>query len=342
MSAYRGARTTPRQGRPVLAIGLIAAVAIALGFILGSLFGGDGDGEAAGGSPSASASASVPASASASTAPSVAASPSASGAPAPSAPAPVVAAPDGLVPPGSIVRVLTDGLRMREGPSTDSTLVDDLPVDQLLLVGYADPRPIDWGPVSAGGFAWYPVARLGEITTLPPLSEGPLGSASSAGWVAAGDETEAYIQLVEARCPVRPVNLVTLEAMQPWEQLACFGSEQITLEGTYGCGGCGGRFLGAFEPSWLANPFEAGPLSVDPNARIGPFKMRFRPGGPAFPADGQIIRVVGHFDDSAAVGCTVSPGEPPEPRDPRAAELYCREQFVVDTIEVTGTDPDFP
>ena len=315
-------------------------MAIALGFILGSLFGGD-DGETAGGSPSASASASLPASASASTAPSAAASASASGAPAPSAPAPVVAAPEGLIPPGSIVRVLTDGLRMREEPSTESALVDNLPVDQLLLVGYAAQRS-DWGPISAGGFAWYPVVRLREVTDPPLLSDGPLAATSAAGWVAAGDETEAYIQLLEPRCPPRPVSLATLEAMQPWEQLACFGAEQITLEGTFGCGGCDSLITGSYEPAWLVFPFTGAFLSIDPNARIGPFAMRFAPSGPPQPAHGQILRVVGHFDDPAAIGCTVSPGEPPVPVDARAAELYCREQFVVESIEVTGTDPDFP
>jgi len=325
----------------VLAIALISIVAIIVGFILGSLFR-DGDGETAGGSPSAgvsgSASASATASSSASVAPSALAS--ASAAPDASAPAPVVAAPEGLIPPGSIVRVVTDGLRMREGPSTESSLVDDLPVEQLLLVGYA--QRSDWGPVSAGGFAWYPVIRLGELTELPPLSNGPLMTTSAVGWVAAGDETEAYIQLLEPRCPTRPVNLTSVEAMQPWEQLACFGREQITLEGTFGCGGCDALIVGFFEPAWLAFPINGALLSVDPNARRGPLEMRFAPSGPPQPEHGQILRVVGHFDDPAAVGCTVSPGEPPVPLDARAAELYCREQFVVDSIEVTGTDPDFP
>jgi hypothetical protein len=324
----------------VLAIGLIAGLAIALGFILGSIFNRE-DGETAGGSPSAGSSASAPASESASIAPSAAASASASAAPAASAPAPVVAAPGGLIPPGSIVRVLTDGLRMREQPSTESTLVDNLPVDQLLLVGFAAQQP-DWGPISAEGFAWYPVVRLGEQTDLPPLSDGPLLTNSAAGWVAAGDDAEAFVQLLDPRCPPRPVSLATLEAMQPWEQLACFGPEQITLEGTFGCGGCVGTVAGTFEPDWLAQPFPFGYLSVDPNARIGPFTMRFAPDGPATPAVGQILRVVGHFDDPAAAGCAVAPGDPPVPLDSLATALYCREQFVVESIEVTGTDPDFP
>jgi hypothetical protein len=38
----------------------------------------------------------------------------------------------------------------------------------------------------------------------------------------------------------------------------------------------------------------------------------------------------------------VSPGEPPAPIDARVAELFCREQFVVESLTVTGTDPDFP
>lgn len=230
---------------------------------------------------------------------------------------------------------------MREQPSTDSTLVDNLPVDQLLLVGYAAQRS-DWGPSSAEGFAWYPVIRLGELTDLPPLSDGPLLTTSAVGWIAAGDDTEAFIQLVDARCPPRPVSLATLEAMQPWEQLACFGPEQVTLDGTFGCAGCAASIPGTFEPGWLAQPMNAGFLSVDPNARIGPFSMRFAPDGQAPPTVGQIIRVVGHFDDPAAGTCAISPGDPPVPLDPLATGLYCREQFVVESIEVTGTDPDFP
>ena len=320
----------------MLAIGLIAGLAIALGFILGSIFNGE-DGETAGGSPSAGPSASAAPSTSASVAPSVNAS--ASEAPGPSAPAPLVAAPQGRIPSGSVVRVVTDGLRMREEPSTESTLVADLPVDELLVVGYA-PQRSDWGPVSAGGFAWYPVIRT-ATSELPPLHE-MVGGSSELGWVAAGDEAEPYIQLVEPRCPARPVNLATIEAMLPWEQLACFGSEQITLEGTYGCGACGGIFPGTFEPSWLAHPMNFDLLSTDTTTRLGPFGLRFPPGGPAAPAAGQIVRVVGHFDDPAAAGCAVSPGEPPVPIDPQAAGLYCREQFVVESIEVIGPDPEWP
>jgi hypothetical protein len=318
----------------VLAIGLIVIVAVILGFLLGLIFRGGR--ETAQGSPSASASASAPAPSSA--APSASASVSAEA----SAPPPVFTPPDGLIPPGSAVRVLVDGLRMRESPSTDATLVDELATGRMLAVGYSRNRG-DFGPMDADGFAWYPVIAIPDATELPPLSDGPiLLEAVGYGWVAVGDSTEAYIQLVEPRCPVRPVTLGTLEAMLPWEQLSCFGSEQMTLEGTFGCGVCSGIFPGTFEPAWLAFPFSGAFLSVDPNARVGPFAMRFAPGGPAQPEHGGILRVVGHFNDAAASGCTVAPGEPPVPLDATAAELFCREQFVVETIEETGTDPDFP
>jgi hypothetical protein len=320
----------------VLAVGLIVIVAVVLGFLLGLIFR-DPD-EAGQESSSASPSASLPASGSA--APSASAQASVS--PGASAPPPVVAAPDGLIPPGSAVRVQIDGLRMRESPSTAATLVENLAVGRLLAVGYSRNRS-DFGPVEADGFAWYPVIAIPDATELPPLSAGPiLLEAVGYGWVAAGDGTEAYIGLVEPRCPVRPVNLAIVEAMLPWEQLACFGAEHMTLEGTFGCGVCSGIFPGTFEPAWLAFPFSGAFLSGDPNARVGPFAMRFAPGGPAQPEHGRILRVVGHFDDPNAIGCTVAPGEPPVPLDSTAAELFCREQFVVESIEETGTDPDFP
>jgi hypothetical protein len=322
----------------VLAIGLISILAIALGLLLGLLFGNRSD-ETAGGSPPASPSAS--AEASVTPAVSASATASVSAAPSASAPAPVVAAPDGLIPPGSAVRVLVDGLRMRESPSTEAELVEDLPLDAVLAVGFVHFRG-EWGPVLEGGFEWYPVTRLADLTELPTLSEGPVSPVDGrSGWVAGGDETEDFVALLEPRCPARPVDLRIVEAMLPWEHLACFGTEQVLLEGTFGCGGCTGVFAGTFEPSWLAFPFTSAFLSVTDGNRIGPFAMRFAPGGPAQPPPGTIVRVTGHFDDAAARGCTVSPGEPPTPIDTRTAELYCREQFVVEILEVIGTDPDF-
>lgn len=240
-----------------------------------------------------------------------------------------------------MARVTVDGLRIREGPSTDAATLDQLPVGQLVAVGFA-PMVTSWGPTDADGFAWYPVRRLADLTELPALPENVLDVEGDFGWAAAGDAEGAFLELVPPRCPPRPVDLATLEAMQPWEQLACFGSEQITFEGVFGCGGCGGAFPGTYAPEWLAHPLNFAVVSVDPNERMGPFALRFPPDGVAMPDPGSIVSVTGHFDDGAAAGCEVAPGEEPTPIKAEVAVLYCREQFVVESLEVTGTDPDFP
>jgi hypothetical protein len=92
----------------------------------------------------------------------------------------------------------------------------------------------------------------------------------------------------------------------------------------------------------VAFPFSPAFLSLDASVRIGPLAGRIAPDGPAQPEQGAIVRAVGHFDDPAAAGCSVAPGEPPVPLDGAAAALYCREQFVFEALEVIGTDPDFP
>jgi len=51
----------------------------------------------------------------------------------------------------------------------------------------------------------------------------------------------------------------------------------------------------------------------------------------------------GHFNDPASTTCVISGlGYQGAESPPGTAELYCREQFVVDGYEVIGTDPDFP
>ncbi|HET9878244.1 MAG TPA: hypothetical protein VFQ81_02910 [Candidatus Limnocylindria bacterium] len=328
---YQSSRTGQRRS-PLAPFLLILAGALLIGFLAGVFLSGDGD------EPSAQATPSIVASGSgtATTAPPATPPASTDGAATPPpAPAPVVAAPEGLLPPGSVARVTVPVLRIREAPDSGSTMLDQLPVDQLVEIG-----PAGWGPVSGEGFAWYPVRRLGELTELPALpTELPGGAV---GWAAAGDAETAYLELVAPRCPPRPATLAILEAMLRWERLSCFGPEAITIDGVFGCGGCGGAYPGSFDPEWLAHPLNAQLLSVDPNVRFGPFDLRFKPDGPAAPAPGSIVRVTGHFDDPAAAGCTVAPGEPPMAIDSATAALWCREQFVVDALEVTGTDPDFP
>jgi hypothetical protein len=132
--------------------------------------------------------------------------------------------------------------------------------------------------------------------------------------------------------------------MLPAERLACFG-EPFVLQGTYGCSGCGGAVAGTFKPSWIASPLSYGFLSVNAAERLGPLALRFPPAGPAEPAAGKIIRVTVHVDDPRATKCVMA--EPDDAGvmravDARTAVLECREQLVVESFEVLGTDPGFP
>jgi hypothetical protein len=82
-----------------------------------------------------------------------------------------------------------------------------------------------------------------------------------------------------------------------------------------------------------------------------PIRLRFRPSGPTKPAQGSIIRVRGHFRDDAAANCSLATSYPWERFDDdpaihdvavTVARHLCRQEFVVDSYDVLGTDPNFP
>ena len=258
----------------------------------------------------------------------------------PGGPAPVVEAPEGVLPPGSVARVVVDALRIREGPTTDAAEVGSLSRDDLVVLGYSYLFP-GFGPVDADGFTWYPLSKLG-LTELPQPGSGILES-EVGGWAAIADGTDVYVALEAPRCVEGDPDLALLQSLTEWERLACYGNRSITIEGVLGCGGCGGLYPGTYEPEWLASPMNYDLLSVEPQDRIGPFILYWSPDGPERPEAASILRVTGHFDEAAAAGCTVAPGEP-EPIELEApiGELYCRSHFVVEGYEVLGTDEDFP
>ena len=241
-----------------------------------------------------------------------------------------------MLPPASVAMVKVDGLRLREEPSTSARVIATLAQGELVNV-----TGPEVGPKVADGSSWYQVAQL-NLTELPAFPTEPLTYPGAVGWVAFADGNQRFLELVPARCVEEEPELGLLESLTAWERLACYGDRVITLEGAFGCGGCGGVALGLFEPRWLANPLALNFLSTEPQERIGPLALHFAPGDPEPPEWGSIIRVVGHVDDVASIGCTVAPGDPPSPTDPMAAELYCRERFVVDSYEVIGFDEDFP
>jgi hypothetical protein len=233
---------------------------------------------------------------------------------------------DGILPPDSLALVMVDGLRVRETPSLAGRVMATFPAGTRVAV---PGNPSFLGPVSADGHDWYVIVHRSDEDD--PTTE-------ILGYAAAGDAATPFLATLKPRCD--RAALITLTG---YEQLACLGDGPVTIEGTYGCGECGGLALGIFEPGWLANPIFS-PLHVltaRQGTGIGRIDLHFPPArGLRDPAEGSILRVEGHFDDGAATTCVISPGiEGSEvPADPRAAVMYCRERFVVDSYEVIGTD----
>jgi hypothetical protein len=240
------------------------------------------------------------------------------------------------------MRVLVSGLNIRARPSTSGAKIGTAPKGSVYLVH--DYR------IQANGYAWYfgyqaGVNADGSVPTLPN-GIGAMGVDPIAGWLAAGTSDTPYLQPIAPRCPTT-VDLRNVQAMLSSETISCFGTKQIALKGTYGCGGCGGSNPGTFSPDWLASPLTFNFLSLDPSKGIGPFAVRFAPGGPVPPAEGSIISIHGHFNDSRASTCKIA--FPPDngtgtmvPLASAVAVAYCKAQFVVDSFDLLGTDPSFP
>ena len=132
-------------------------------------------------------------------------------------------------------------------------------------------------------------------------------------------------------------------AMSPDERVACLGGQSLTFDGVFGCAGCGGVETRVATPAWLAGK-ESDFLYSQTAAEPLGLALHFPPPLEA-PEAGSILHVVGHFDDPRAGECRIAepdPGNPdgsPMPIPAADALQYCRERFVVESFEITGTGP---
>lgn len=252
-----------------------------------------------------------------------------------------------VLPPGSAIEVRVADLNLRRQPTTSARRVETLERGDLLVVSPSDSVSAGYGPIEADGFTWYPVIKVdvvdgdGELDSLP-TNPVPIGAELASGWIAVDDGEDRYVRQVAPRCPTT-FDLANVSGMLPAERLACFGAP-IVLEGTFGCGGCGGAIAGEFEPNWLASPMNFDFLSDDVSVQLGPLALHFRPSGPARPEPGSIIRVTVHVDDARSARCSIREFDDADTLvavDAATAVYICREQLVVDSYEVLGTDPDF-
>lgn len=243
----------------------------------------------------------------------------------PSTSPPAISLRPGLLPPGSIVTVTGDGLRMRSEPSLSGGIITTLAAGEALIV---EPV-IAAGPVERDGYEWYQMLY-------PAESAGSEGV--NRGWVAAGQGSQQFVELAQVTCSEDPATIESIKAMRPWERLVCLRGITVTLEGTYGCAACGGSSIG-LEPAWLTWHT----VLLRTGAGGQPISFHAPPGF-ELPADGSIVHATLHVDDPAAETCSVSLGSDGTTwtDSQEGPQLFCREQLVIDSIEVLGSDPNWP
>ena len=137
-------------------------------------------------------------------------------------PSPVAASPAPTVAvssfkPDSLVRVVTNDLRMRTEPGVHD---GSIKLQPLLRAGTF--AVVLDGPVAASGYDWFRIHPLDPRGALPEV-----------GWVAAvGKDGERWIAAHSPDCPPPPVSL--FEERLGEHPLACYGSREFTFSARLG------------------------------------------------------------------------------------------------------------
>lgn len=233
---------------------------------------------------------------------------------------PEASPPDELaeLAPGSEAIVAVDALFLREEPGLTGRVVATMARGEVMYL---------MGPpfvVEADGYVW----RLGGYRSgYDAWPMNPDGRWSS-GWAAASNaDGTALLAPAAVTCPTVPIELDVLLTMVEWERATCLGTQEITVQGRV-VTGFGGFAFGTFEPAWLAHPFGfSGAIGTDEAYLF----YREPEGGPS-PAHGQLLRITGHFNDSAAETCHIAPGDPPVSQPDSLAVMACRGVFVATSV----------
>jgi hypothetical protein len=151
------------------------------------------------------------------------------------------------------------------------------------------------------------------------------------GWVAAAaKDGEPWIAPWSGTCPEQTLD--GIRYVHPQVVLGCYGGEELTLEGKIRACDVGGA--GDIEPAWLYQPScELVPFDYLPGL-IGGLVLRHKAGVELPDERGTAVRVVGHFDDSAAQRCSAPAPTGVEETPPEIVVLQCRLQFVVTSVVV--------
>jgi hypothetical protein len=236
---------------------------------------------------------------------------------------------DPALPPLTFLESTVNGLQLREGPTVSAApfmlQCNQSPCTEPVVANAGWTMLAFAGPVAADGYDWY----LAQLDAAYPGS-------NYLGWAATPPSGDRWLVPVEHDCPS---NVPDLDAAITIGSLAltyCYGDEPLSLEG-YVVQGFGCNVMGEFEPEWLAHPC-ANMSYISPVASSdgdGRLFLHFPAPGVTNPTQdldaGQSVRIVGHFDDSAAANCVMEP-DAVTGDDPAADVARCRVRFAVTEV----------
>jgi hypothetical protein len=251
-------------------------------------------------------------------------SPSAEPSPTSSAEPSLPVATDEVLPVGSVARTLTE-LPLHDSPATNSALEALIPAGQVVYIQGVG----EFGPYEADGTVWYPVAWAPNFEAWPIRPDGGF-----AGWLPTARDGLATIEPTVAFCPSAEPDAAQLAGMTAWTRLTCYGSDELVLDGRW-IAGHGGIVPWTGEPAWLVMPgFDR---AIAPADGGEPFSFVIAPDvlfDPELVGGGAEVRITGHFDDPASGDCVIQAGEPLTDQPAESVRTYCRERFVVTSVEL--------
>ena len=253
-----------------------------------------------------------------------------------------------VLPPGSAVEVLVAELNLRRQPTTSARRVEILKRGDLLVVSPSDYASAGYGPIEANGYTWYPVIKIdvfdgdGELDPLP-TNPVPPGAELVSGWIAADDgdgplRAAGRAPLPDDRRPRQRHRACSPPSASPASvRRSCWRARSAAAAAA-------APIAGEFEPAWLASPMNFDFLSEDVVRAVRAARAPLPAERPGAPGAGSIIRVTVHVDDARSARCSIREFGDDDVLvavDSATAVYVCREQLVVDSYEVLGTDPDF-
>lgn len=229
------------------------------------------------------------------------------------------------IPMGAIVTVLPPGT---QGPIGRLFADPNEMIDFRVVTGGGRRLHVVGGPLTHVGTDWYLVDTEHSTSGFRELQ-----------WAPSTDDGRPLLQVVEPACPTGAVDVVAILDLIPAERLACFGNGELVLEPTM-LGrldlDVGGPIVGT--PEWLAEDPNLQLYGSDgPDGVEGALPVALAPTVEQ-PPQGVWLRVRGHFDDAASVGCVRTYPEDWDVSNESAEiqVLRCREKFVITAFETRG------